>query len=103
MSDFIRERDANVKEALTVIKQSADDGEEHLTDELNTMMGGLSVPAMRPHHALLSPVPGSLLICGRWSPCRWCHPPASVDSSLCLTVTTVTRARLGMEYSGRGG
>ena len=24
-------------------------GNEHLTDELNTMMGGLSVPAMQPH------------------------------------------------------
>ena len=49
VSGFIQERDAKVKEALAVIKQSADDAEDHLTDELNTMMGGLSVPATRPH------------------------------------------------------
>ena len=49
VSGFIQERDAKVMEALAVIKQSADDAEDHLTDELNTMMGGLSVPAMRPH------------------------------------------------------
>ena len=50
VSGFIQERDAKVKEALAVIKQPADDAEDHLTDELNTMMGGLSVHAMRPHH-----------------------------------------------------
>ena len=49
--DFIRhQRDIMVnKEALQAIKQSTDEGNEHLTDELNTMMGGLSVPAMAPH------------------------------------------------------
>ena len=49
VSSFISERDIKVKEALSAIKQSADEGNEHLTDELNTMMGGLSVPAMQPH------------------------------------------------------
>ena len=73
VSGFIRERDANsdyVTAALmAVIKQSAGDAEDHLTDDelLNTMMGGLSVPAMRPHHCSAQYLLGSLLS-GRWSP-----------------------------------
>ena len=34
---------------LQAIKQSTDEGNEHLTDEMNTIMGGLSVPALAPH------------------------------------------------------
>ena len=47
--NFIRQREIMVKEALQAIKQSTDEGNEHLTDERNTMMGGMSVPAMAPH------------------------------------------------------